>query len=141
MSWIVSRGGRRSRRRQATVGVAWRKDGARRPGRPRRDEGVIVTAAATAARDQIDALRAAADLLVLVPVQDAWIAVTGGSIQLIPGVGAAGQATAVASIAARLGTTTEISRHHGRTWHTAAGHLGRHQVTVFAALQEQEPSR
>lgn len=105
-----------------------------------------MTAAATAitsaaaARDQIDALRAAADLLVLNPVEDAWIAVTRSSIQLAPGGLAASQAAAVASIAAQLGTTAEITRHHGRTWHTARGHLGRHQITVFAALDEGEPS-
>jgi hypothetical protein len=94
-----------------------------------------------AVRDQIDALRAAADLLVLHPVDDAWVAVSGGSIQLIPGGNDPGHATAVASIAARLGTTAEITRHHGRIWHTANGHLGRHQITVFAALDEGEPGR
>jgi hypothetical protein len=98
-------------------------------------------ALAAAARDQIDALRAAADLLVLHPVENAWIAFTSGSIQLAPGGAATGQAAAVASIAARLGTTAEITRHHGRTWHTARGHLGRHQITVFAAFDEGEPAR
>jgi hypothetical protein len=94
-----------------------------------------------AIRDQIDALRAAADLLVLHPVEDAWVAVSAGSIQLMPGGDDPGHATAVASIAARLGATAEITRHHGRTWHTAAGHLGRHRITVFAALDEEETSR
>ena len=92
-----------------------------------------------AARDQIDALRAAADLLVLHPVENPWIAVTGGSIQLAPGGPAASHATAVAMLAAQLATTVEITRHHGRTWHTARSHLGRHQITVFAALDEGEP--
>ncbi len=92
-------------------------------------------------RDQIDALRAAADLLMLNPVADPWIAVTRGSIQLAPGGAAGGQATAVDSLAARLGTTAEITRHHGRIWHSARGHLGRHPITVFAALDEEEPSR
>jgi len=94
-----------------------------------------------AVRDQIDALRAAADLLVLHPVEDPWIAVSGAGIQLTPGGAATGQATAVGSLAARLGTTAEITRHHGRIWHTARGHLGRHPITVFAALDEEEPSR
>jgi len=89
------------------------------------------------ARDQIDALRAAADLLVLHPVEDPWIAVTGASIQLAPGGPAASKAAAVASLA----TTAAITRHHGRTWHTARGHLGRHPITVFAAPGEEEPSR
>ena len=93
-----------------------------------------------ALRDQIDALRAAADLLVLHPVHDARIAVTGGAIQLTPGP-AAGRAGTVGSLAARLGTTAQISRHHGRTWHTARGRLGRHPITVFAALDEGEPGR
>lgn len=92
-------------------------------------------------RDQIDALRAAANLLMLNPVEDPWIAVTRGSIQLTPGGAATGQATAVASLAARLGTTAETTRHHGRIWHTARGHLGRHPITVLAALDEEEPSR
>lgn len=106
-----------------------------------------MTAAATtitssaAARDQIDALRAAADLLVLHPVEDPWIAVTGSNIQLTPGGAGASQAAAVASIAAQLATTAEITRHHGRTWHTAHGHLGRHRITVFAALDEGEPGQ
>jgi len=106
-----------------------------------------VTVAATAltsgaaARDQIDALRAAADLLVLHPVEDPWIAVTGGSIQLVPGGPAASKAAVVASIAAQLAATARIARHHGRTWHTARGHLGRHPITVFAALDEGEPGR
>ena len=94
-----------------------------------------------AARDQIDALRAAADLLVLQPAEDPWIAVTGTSIQLAPGGLAASQAMAVAALAAQLGTTAEIKRHHGRIWHTARGHLGRHPITVFAALDEEESSR
>lgn len=94
-----------------------------------------------AARDQIDALRAAADLLALHPVEDPWIAVTGASIQLAPGGPAASKAAVVASIAAQLAATAGITRHHGRTWHTARGHLGRHPITVFAALDEGEPGR
>jgi hypothetical protein len=92
------------------------------------------------ARDQIDALRAAADLLVQQPVEDPWIAVTGDSIQLGPGGPAASKAAAVAALAAQLAPTAEITRHRGRTWHTARGYLGRHPVTVFADPGEGEPT-
>ena len=94
-----------------------------------------------AARDQIDALRAAADLLVLHPVEDPWISVSGTSIQLIPGGAADGRAAAVDCLAAQLGATAQTTRHHGRTWRAASGCLGRYPVNVFAALDEREPGR
>jgi hypothetical protein len=87
------------------------------------------------------ALRAVADLLTAHPVEDPWISVSGTSIQLIPGGAAAGRAAAVDSLAARLGTAAQTTRHHGRTWRAASGCLGRYPAGVFAAFDETEPGR
>ena len=71
--------------------------------------------------EMIDVRRAGADLLVLHPAADAWICVSSGSIQLIPGQ-AAGPAGVVASMAARPATKAESTRHHARTCITAPVH-------------------
>ncbi len=94
-------------------------------------------------RDLIDALRAVADLLVLHPLDSPWISVSDAGIQLMPGgdPGLAARAAAVDSLAATLGTTARSARHHGRTWHTASGQLGRHHIHLIGVADEQEPGR
>jgi hypothetical protein len=94
-------------------------------------------------REVIDALRAVADLLVVHPLENPWIAVSGAGIQILPGgePGLAARAAAVESLAAALGTTARPARHHGRSWHTATGRLGRHHIHVVGVADAQEPDR
>jgi hypothetical protein len=94
-------------------------------------------------REVIDALRAVADLLVLHPLENPWISVSGAGIQILPGgePGLAARAAAVESLAAALGTTARPAHHHGRSWHTATGRLGRHHIHVVGVADTQEPDR
>jgi hypothetical protein len=87
------------------------------------------------ARDQIDALRAVADLLLLHPAPGAWISVTSASIQVFPGT-----ASDVTALARLLGVTARTTSHQGQAVHSASGRLGRHQIYLFATLTGEEAS-
>lgn len=89
-------------------------------------------------REVIDALRAVAGLLVVHPLDSPYISVSQAGIHLMPG-GEPGQ-DAVDSLAALLGLRSETATHHGRTWHTASGRLGRHHICVISAAGT-EPGR
>ena len=92
-------------------------------------------------REVIDALRAAADLLVLHPLDSPYISVSRAGIHVMAG-GEPGPAVpaAVDSLAALLGLSCQPASHEGRTWHTASGRLGRHHIYVTGAAG-QEPGR
>ena len=113
------------------------------PGAPGHDHCPAAGSLGADLCEVIDALRAVADLLVLHPLENPWISVSGAGIQILPGgePGLAARAAAVESLAAALGTTARPARHRGRSWHTATGRLGRHHIHVIGVADAQEPDR